>query len=189
MNDHTQGDTLEDGYIPWGELPSVETEVRDFPTLPEGYAYDKREDIANKRELADLMNAANVDKPEATPQELDELDHFLYGHGVRSRGIGVRDLDGDLVGYALVVYKSNHAEFASLCVHPNHQGLGIGRALVDARLQFVEKEAIESICIPELLSTNSLRTYYLQHGFQATPEGRMVRGPDPKTMEEVCNPI
>jgi len=78
----------------------------------------------------------------------------------------VADCDGDLVGLvALHVYQSNLAEVRSLVVSDSHQGMGIGKLLVEA----CEKVAI-GLGLERLFALTYVEQFFDHMGYLVVPK-------------------
>lgn len=106
---------------------------------------------------------------------------------VRARGdlYVARAEDGSLIGSVIVVFAESQARrFASageaelhlLCVSPDHQGKGVGTALVDAALAHARDKSATRMILwtqPEMQSAQRL---YARSGFERVPDLDFVRG-------------
>lgn len=132
--------------------------------LPRGYKYAASIDVVELNSLyrsADLSGEAAVD--EMTGSELEEeLQTSLAT-------IGVRDRDHRLVGIGVLTSEGQTAELANLAVHPDHQHLGIGKVLIRRRVEIADRLGMAEIEV-RLISTNTLRPFYLELGFRAINE-------------------
>lgn len=92
-----------------------------------------------------------------TFDELDELmPHFF-----------IAEVEGVMVGCAaLEIYSKKLAEIRSLAVSPNHQGLGIGKKLVQACLERAREHHIL-----EVMSITSSEDFFRACGFDFTLPG------------------
>ena len=105
-------------------------------------------------------------------------------HQGKSRiDVGVLDPAGELVGFGTVLYIGDQGELCDFAVNPLDRGQGIGKALVDERLRLAEAAGVESLYMPYLMDTNTLRTFYYERGFHDTEHGEVVRGPNPAPIE------
>lgn len=89
--------------------------------------------------------------------------------------VGVRDADDELVGFGSVAHNGHAGMLGDFVVSPAHQGRGIGKAIISERLRLAEEVGVTTLSIPNLEPTNTLRTYYLRHGFIPTASGLLVR--------------
>ncbi len=85
------------------------------------------------------------------------------------RDFHVAEIDGQFAGCgALAICWSDLAEVRSLAVHPDHQGHGIGRRLVDA----LTAEA-EQLGVPKLFAFTYVPEFFSKVGFQETAHDRL----------------
>lgn len=146
--------------------------------LPEGYYYENPYQV-QPEEVIRLARQVEVGK--------DTKDNFIewryYEAKVRRAQIldvTVRSNEGELVGFASLLYRENQGELADFVVSPKHQHRGLGKALIAERLRMAEQAGIDSLYIPPIEPTNTLRSYYLENGFHETEAGELVQGPDPR---------
>lgn len=142
-------------------------------SLPGDYSYADPTEVLSQ-ELADLF---------ATEPgwRLTRRDRTLYwgGRGVGVIDVAVRAGDQALVGFSSILRKGSSGELSDFIVHPEHRHQGIGKALIAERLRLAKEKGIDSLYIPGLADTNSLRTFYEEYGFRETPAGELTRGSDP----------
>ena len=103
----------------------------------------------------------------------------MQSEGVDMLDVGVRDINGSLVGFGSVARRGENGELGDFVVSPNHQHRGIGKALIAERLGLADAAGITSLYIANFEPTNTLKSFYLENGFQETPAGEVVRGPHP----------
>jgi ribosomal protein S18 acetylase RimI-like enzyme len=144
---------------------------RDRAPLPEGYQYAGK---IKAKELASLMQ--EVGWPATTPSL--RRDRRVWGSkGISTFEVGVRDKSGKLVGYGALFHKGKDGELGNFVVSPDHQGQGIGKVIIDERLEMAEQTGLTSLYMPFLDQTNTLRSYYEEKGFREGTSGEVVRGP------------
>lgn len=101
-----------------------------------------------------------VEDGKLLPRTFDELEELLPSFFIAV-------LDGEIVGCAaLEIYSKKLAEVRSLAVSPRAQGLGIGRALVDA---CVERARERNIL--EVMAITSSDGFFKSCGFDYTLPG------------------
>jgi ribosomal protein S18 acetylase RimI-like enzyme len=133
--------------------------------LPMGYSYAE---TISADELADLWNVSGV-YPDITPERvaarmaLERPDESCY--------IGIRTEDTKrLVGAgSMRLRKASSAFHGNLAVHPDHQGLGLGEAIVRSCTNIADTVDTEMMTV--VASTDGLAPLYEAHGFQ------VVNGP------------
>ncbi len=102
-----------------------------------------------------------VEDGKLLPRTIDELDDLM-------QHFFIAEVDGELVGCAaLEIYSSKLAEIRSLAVSSRHQGLGIGRKLVDACLKLAHEKNIL-----EVMAITSTEEFFLACGFDFTLPGQ-----------------
>ncbi|MDX2074958.1 MAG: GNAT family N-acetyltransferase [bacterium] len=101
-----------------------------------------------------------VEDGKLLPRTFDELDELM-------EHFFIAEVAGEIVGcVALEIYSRKLAEIRSLAVSKHHQGLGIGRKLVEACLALArEKEILE------VMSITSSEDFFLACGFDFTLPG------------------
>ena len=91
------------------------------------------------------------------PRTFDELEDLLETSFIAR-------LDGEIVGCAaLEVYSGKLCEIRSLAVAPAAQGLGIGKALVEACVKLAERENIY-----EIMAISAAEPFFKSCGFDFT---------------------
>lgn len=78
--------------------------------------------------------------------------------------VGVRDSAGALVGMGRVTPDPRHAVFCDLAVNPNHQGQGIGTAIIQKRIEWADQKHITYL-YTDLSDSNPLLDVYMSVGF------------------------
>lgn len=81
--------------------------------------------------------------------------------------VGVRDENDSLIGIGFLAGNPRHAILCDFIVHPEHQGRGVGKAILSKRINIAEQLDIPYL-YTELAPTNKLRTFYEEVGFVAT---------------------
>jgi N-acetylglutamate synthase-like GNAT family acetyltransferase len=101
-----------------------------------------------------------VEDGKLLPRTFDELDELM-------EHFFIAEVAGEIVGcVALEIYSRKLAEIRSLAVSKHHQGLGIGRKLVEACLSLArEKEILE------VMSITSSEDFFVACGFDFTLPG------------------
>jgi N-acetylglutamate synthase-like GNAT family acetyltransferase len=101
-----------------------------------------------------------VEDGKLLPRTFDELDELM-------QHFFIAEVNGEIVGCAaLEIYSSKLAEIRSLAVSSRHQGLGIGRKLVEACIQLAQEQKIL-----EVMAITSTEDFFLACGFDFTLPG------------------
>lgn len=79
--------------------------------------------------------------------------------------VGVEDSSGLLVGVGFLTGSIRHAVLCDLVVHPDHQGRGIGKAILDKRMSAIEALGVKYV-YTDIVNTNPLKQYYIELGFE-----------------------
>lgn len=111
--------------------------------------------------------AAQLD-PEAIAQSFwEEVDDYLPPSGCMAL---VHDDAGALIGGAMMrTIRPQVAEFKRLFVRPAGRGLGLGRKLVEMRLDIARKMGIKTVLADTLRKTTAMQAIYKDLGFQPIP--------------------
>jgi|UniRef100_A0A7C4QTU0 amino-acid N-acetyltransferase len=101
-----------------------------------------------------------VDRGRLLPRTVHELEELMtHGFVVEDRG--------QIVGFAaLEVYSPKLGEIRSLAVDPQHQGRGIGKALVEACIH-----RAKALDVFEVLAVTSAEEFFRKCGFDFTLPG------------------
>ncbi|HSX32919.1 MAG TPA: GNAT family N-acetyltransferase [Candidatus Saccharimonadales bacterium] len=139
-------------------------DVEPLRELPDGFTYAEPGSIA-PAELVALIQSVHKDIPEK-----EIIDAYCQPEdGVESIEIGVRNVaDGQLVGFGRLAadHDRGSGTLEDFVVDQRYRRLGIGKAIIDQRLRLAEELGLWRVSMPGLAKTNTLETYYLQHGFQ-----------------------
>lgn len=128
-------------------------------TLPPEYAFvDQTAITAN--EVIVLRDAG-----EWGTERSEELWQSVLEQSIAT--VGVRDGGDTLVGIGFLAGKPRHAVLCDFIVHPEHQGRGIGKAILNRRVNIADDMHIPYL-YTELAPTNQLRRHYEELGFIAT---------------------
>lgn len=127
-------------------------------TLPEGYRFVSKSNV-RPAEIITLR--------ESVSWRGDTPDRWRTCIDQSLAVVGVRDADSNLIGMACIAGNVRHAVLCDLAVDPNHQGRGVGGAIM-ARLLKISKELGVSYLYAELADTNPFRDQMLESGFKVT---------------------
>lgn len=125
--------------------------------LPDGYKYTSS---LSGEEVVDLRSESGWGTEKNT-----ELWQRVIDESIASTG--VRDETSKLVGVGFLAGNARHAVLCDFIVSPDHRGKGLGRAILNKRVNLADELEIPYL-YTELAPTNSLKTYYEELGFIAT---------------------
>jgi GNAT superfamily N-acetyltransferase len=123
------------------------------------------------------------------------LDAFA-SHAAAGRSWTALDTAGDPIGFVLVVDVDGNAHIEQLSVHPDHQGVGVGRALIDRVCAWAHASGRPAVTLTTFKDVAWNAPLYLHVGFRiladseigpqlrAVREEEAARGLDPAT--RVC---
>ena len=130
------------------------------------------------KEVKRLWNQVEVGK--------DMNNSYIIGSYVSARmkrpdifDVAIRAEDGNLIGFGAVAYKGENGELSDFVVSPDHQGQGVGKAIILERLRMAQDAGITSLYMPRLEHTNTLRSFYYEQGFVEREDGSLGYGPNP----------
>lgn len=70
-----------------------------------------------------------------------------------------------VVGYSVVSTGAGEAHLLNLCLHPEYQGLGLGRQMLRKVLEKLPQERVETIFLEVRVSNQAAKNLYLSEGF------------------------
>ena len=97
----------------------------------------------------------------------------------RAAQLFVADVDGQIAGSVNIatpgsslieVANGNELEFRMLAVHPDYQGQGIGRGLVEFVLDYARKNDLSQVVMTTMASMTTAQAMYTSLGFQRAPD-------------------
>lgn len=132
--------------------------------LPEGYYFADRSSVTLP-EFAEIRRSVNWSD--------DDEERFQKCFEQSLEIIAVRSADGLLVGIGFIAGNYRHAVLCDFNVRKDHQRKGIGRAILQARIQRAEELKIPYLYV-SLHPSNPLRSLYEQLGFREG-DGSMFR--------------
>ena len=135
------------------------------PELPRGYKYAKSESITAD-EAVDIFIASGYMSLENGYLALQEWDNSLQ----EGLNVGIRHRRR-LVGIGSLIGDGDNVLLQDLAVHPNHQHKGLGRALINRRVEIAESFGAKKIDV-HMTSANTLGRLYMQLGFK-TQDGQV----------------
>ena len=125
--------------------------------LPEGYAYASAltaDEVVSLRSESGWGTEKNI-----------ELWQRVIDESIAA--VGVRDGTSKLVGVGFLAGNSRHAVLCDFIVSPDHREKGLGRAILNKRVNLADELEIPYL-YTELAPTNRLKTHYEELGFVAT---------------------
>lgn len=148
---------------------STDREVRLRPARPA--------DAGRLREVERAAGAAfaAVGLPEiaeAPPMPADRL----AGYAVAGRSWVATDVADDAVGYVVVDVVDGSAHVEQLTVHPDHQGLGIGRRLLDEVERWAGDQGLAALTLTTFTEVPWNAPLYAHLGFVALDDGALGPG-------------
>ncbi|MDX8366123.1 GNAT family N-acetyltransferase [Cytobacillus sp. IB215665] len=120
--------------------------------------------VSDAKDLKNCMDASysvymNRFKEKLPPMNVD------YEEEIALYPVWVAESDKDVIGGLILLFEDEYSTIANVAVHPNYQGIGLGRSL----LQFAETEARSRGYMEIRLATHVLLTenisYYLHLGW------------------------
>ncbi len=147
--------------------------LRHAVALPDGYQYA---DTIVPEDGARLLREHYPGLPRFVTQSWISGDAVESHESIDILYVGVEHLPGkQLVGIGRLAYREYVGILSSFVVDIDHRCQGVGRAIVDARIDLADRLGIVLLQMPRLATTNTLRSYYLEKGFQQIRDGRYVR--------------
>jgi len=131
--------------------------------LPENYSFVDREDISPE-EIVAVRKSTGWEAGDTEEGWRQNLDTALAVVAV------CEDTTSELVGMGFLVGNRRHAILCDFNVRPEHQGKGIGTAILRRRMQIADQELKIPFLYTSLAATNPLKESYKSLGFTATGE-------------------
>lgn len=142
--------------------------------LPEGYVFADPQSVDGER--VQRLFRDKIGWRHATKRRLREQIIRHQQRGVHVVNVAIKQEDGHLAGFATLLHKDGAGKFCNLGVDPRDRSNGLGQALVLERLRLAEAAGVTSLEIPYLEDTNTLKSFYGEHGFTELADGTLVRG-------------
>ena len=141
--------------------------------LPPEYTFTDEVDL---KELAVLLAVCFPDERTSSADiGIERARRMQYDDTIIDVGVTYADA---LIGYGRVVYdysKSN-GNLTDFAVHKAHRRQGIGKAIIDRRVERADAAQVKRLYIPRLQHTNKLESYYIErHGFAPDRNGSYQR--------------
>lgn len=122
------------------------------PVWPEGYGHRTFFVGRDERTSVRIENESFGDEWEFTPVELGEIEGLVRSPSFRADGVIYALKDGQVVGEcwcwvndeAIAQTGEKQGDVWCLCVHPEHRGRGLGRALLLAGAQWLRRQGMAS---------------------------------------------
>ncbi len=127
--------------------------------------------------VSDMTTAAYVTAGHVHPSS--SYAQTLADVSARQEGLYVAEAQGKVVGAVNIVPPGseqgqvaydNEGEFRMLAVDPQHQGQGVGRALVQFALQTAHTQGCTRVAITTMASMTAAQAMYEAMGFHRAPE-------------------
>ena len=77
----------------------------------------------------------------------------------------VCEIDGEMMGYGVVMMASTEAHILNLCIHPSHQSKGYGRELLEFLIDQSQQNSADMVLLEVRESNASAITLYESSGF------------------------
>ena len=154
--------------------------LRHTVELPEGYDYVN---YLDPEAAAELLRGHYPDA-KTTVEEWSSREASFMRHRYAIVHVGVRSHETDeLVGMGRLHYVDTWGGLSGFVVHTDHRSIGIGKAIIDERLNVADQLGLNVVDIPCLESSNTLWSYYLAKGFKQTDDGGYIRTPKIQLIE------
>lgn len=115
--------------------------------------------------LADVANVAEIEQRcHQFPMSIATLES-CFGRFYHVIGL---EVDGDLVGFAILHLLFEDATLMDICVSPENQGKGLGRVLLDAVVDLAASGGAERIMLEVRASSSAVIRLYEMAGFVRT---------------------
>ena len=145
--------------------------------LPAGYYFDNP--LAQRPdEIVGLLQQVEMGW-ELNEQEWLSVREHIRQLGCQVLHTGVRNNRERLIGFGALVYTGTNGELGDFVVSPPDQHKGVGKAVLMEQLRQAEILGVTSLYVAIVEPTNTLVSFYIDQGFQATQKGELVRGPSP----------
>lgn len=152
-------------YIFMSETQNRQDQIR----LPEHYSFVNREDISPD-EIVTVRKSTGWEAGDSEEGWKQNLNTALAVVAVRD------DTTSELVGMGFLVGNRRHAILCDFNVRPEHQGKGIGTAILKKRMQIADQELKIPFLYTSLAETNPLKETYKSLGFAATGDNYFRNG-------------
>ena len=118
------------------------------------------------------------DVADAEPASVD----ILTGYALAGRSWVALQAGDRPVGYAIADVVDDNAHLEQISVHPDHQGQGIGRALIDRVRAWAEESGRAAVTLSTFATVPWNGPLYAHLGFEAIPEDEF--GPELRAVRE-----
>ena len=154
-------------------LPDIS--VAPPPDWPQGYTVRRFVPGRDEHTSVRLENDSFLDEWEYTPVELGEIEGFVRSPSFRADGVIYAVKDRQAAGEcwswvddeAIAQTSEKQGDVWCLCVHPEHRGRGLGRALLLAGVQWLRRQGMTSVCLWVDGANDRARHLYESAGFRA----------------------
>lgn len=101
----------------------------------------------------------------------DPPDDDIYAEAVADGRIWVAEVDGAVVGYAWAIDLDGQPHLEQLSVRPEHNGSGLGSALIDAVADWARARGGTSLTLSTFAELPFNAPFYARRGFEVVPAG------------------
>jgi ribosomal-protein-alanine N-acetyltransferase len=133
-----------------------------------------------------MSNAVLVPSPQMRPMQEADLPRVMEIEGAAypfpwtlrlfkdclqvGYNVQVLELEQKIMGYGLMSVAAGEAQILNLCVHPDWQGCGYGRYILEHLLDMARQKEVKSVFLEVRLSNEAAFHLYHQAGFNQIGE-------------------
>ena len=133
------------------------------PQLPAGFAIRPLRGQSEVETYVNLHRAAFGSEKMTVPWRIRSLEHPAYRPEI---DLVIIDPEGNLAGFCVCWLLQNMGQIEPLGVHPDYQGLGLGRALELTALHTLRKHGASAVHIDHVSLNEKAISLSLQTGFK-----------------------
>ena len=149
-----------------GLVATVATTEERVPGLAGPEGEDGRPSVRLREATVDDVEAiAQIEAASfSNPWHTDTFRSFIR----KGRGYipVAEDHEAGVVGYAVFWWVMDQGELANVAVRKEHQGRGIGSALLDRVMEYAREKGVETLFLEVRVSNQRARGMYLARGFE-----------------------
>jgi ribosomal protein S18 acetylase RimI-like enzyme len=169
LTEHERGGFLAEGFEVRDALHLLAHDLEELPAMPR----------------ASLRRGRRRDRPAALAADHAAFSPFwrLDDDGLRealtatpSSRFRVSTVAGEVVGYCATGRAGRRGYLQRLAVRPEHQGHGLGRALVADSLRWLARSGVDNVVVNTQVENERALQLYLAMGFRLQPSGLEVLG-------------
>ena len=140
---------------------------------PDGYAFRNLVRGQDEVTSVDLENASFRDEWEYIPVRLGEIEGFVRSPSFRPEGVIYAVSGGAVVGECWAWIEKqppneeSHGDIWCLCVHPEHRGRGLGKALLLSGVRWLREQGVGPVRLGVDGANDTARRLYESVGFRA----------------------